>query len=91
MLIVVSYDIADDRRRTWVAKTMEDYGRRVQFSVFECFLEEDRLQKMKKTLAKFMDLSEDSVRIYRLCRKDRETIEVLGKGTVRAEEDVVVL
>jgi len=91
VLIVVSYDIADDRRRSWVAKTMEDYGRRVQFSVFECFLQEDRLQKMKTTLAKFMNLSEDSVRIYRLCRKDRETIEVLGKGTVHGEEDVVVL
>ena len=33
---VVSYDIPDNKRRTKVMKLLEGYGRRAQFSVFEC-------------------------------------------------------
>ena len=50
MFIVVAYDIIDDKRRNRVAKTMEDYGTRVQYSVFECVLEEEYLTEMVDTL-----------------------------------------
>ena len=40
-LIVVSYDIPDDRRRLRLANTLKDFGIRVQYSVFECRLEPD--------------------------------------------------
>ena len=43
MRIVVSYDISDDKRRRKVAKIMEGYGFRVQYSVFECDLEPKQL------------------------------------------------
>lgn len=33
MLIVVSYDIPNDRRRTRLAHTLKDFGERVQYSV----------------------------------------------------------
>lgn len=38
MFYLISYDIPDDRRRVRVAKTLKDYGDRVQYSVFECIL-----------------------------------------------------
>lgn len=91
MFYVVSYDVADDRRRSRVAKTMEDFGRRVQFSVFDCSLGDEALMKLRKRLQGLIDQETDSVRIYGLCQRCRSTIEVLGRGTVREDEDVVVL
>ena len=44
MLVLVVYDIPDDKRRTKLATFLEGYGRRVQYSVFECFMD---LQEMK--------------------------------------------
>lgn len=38
MLVVVSYDVREDRRRTRLAHTLKDFGERVQLSVFECRL-----------------------------------------------------
>lgn len=31
---LVAYDIVDDRRRTKIAKVLESYGDRIQYSVF---------------------------------------------------------
>jgi len=36
MLYLITYDIADDRRREDVATLLSGYGPRVQLSVFEC-------------------------------------------------------
>jgi len=55
-LIVVAYDIIDDKRRNRVAKTMEDYGTRVQYSVFECVLEEEKGMSERKVFC-FLSLS----------------------------------
>jgi len=43
MLIVVSYDIPDDRRRLQLSKALKDFGKRVQWSVFECHLDDRQL------------------------------------------------
>lgn len=91
MFVVVSYDVVEDRRRTKVAKFMEDYGRRVQKSVFDCVLDEDKLQRLKGLLGKLIDHETDSVRFYRICRSCRTGIEVMGRGTVRDDEDVIVV
>jgi CRISPR-associated protein Cas2 len=32
MLVVVTYDVPDDKRRLKLAKLLEGYGRRVQYS-----------------------------------------------------------
>jgi CRISPR-associated protein Cas2 len=45
MFYLVSYDIPDDRRRTRLAKLLKDYGGRVQYSVFECLLNQELLIK----------------------------------------------
>ena len=77
-LYVVSYDIPDDRRRTKVANLLKSYGERVQFSVFECWLDSAEIARLHDELAKRADLTEDSVRIY----KSTSDIRILGVGTV---------
>ena len=91
MFITVTYDIADDKRRRAVAKLMEAFGRRVQWSVFDCDLNEARLAELRRRLAMVMDLELDSVRFYRLCVRCRTAISVLGVGTVRDQDDVVIV
>jgi len=45
--VMVSYDIANDKRRSKIARTMEDYGTRVQYSVFEVNLKPSQVDKMR--------------------------------------------
>lgn len=88
MLVVIAYDIEDDRRRNRVAKTLEGYGDRVQESVFECWLEARQLGEVKAALAGLIDADRDRVRYYRLCRKD--TGRVLWDGLGAPPRDRLV-
>lgn len=91
MFYIVSYDIADDKRRSKVAKTLKDFGERVQKSVFECLLDKENLQKMINKLEKCIKEDEDSIRIYQLCNECRQEIKIIGKGTVTEDEDVYIV
>jgi CRISPR-associated protein Cas2 len=82
--LVVSYDISDDRRRTKVLNLLRDYGRHVQYSVFECRLDQRQVKKMKNRLSLVIDPS-DSIRIYSLCREDVGRIEIMGRGDCTPE------
>jgi CRISPR-associated protein Cas2 len=91
LYLVVSYDITEDRRRNRVAKLMENYGKRVQYSVFECLLQEYSLLQLQEQLQAILDFETDSVRFYRLCVRCRNAIEILGRGTTQHEEPFVIL
>jgi len=91
MFIVVSYDIPDDQRRTRLYKLLLNYGRRVQYSVFECLLDGKHFNELKKRVRKVIDAKEDSVRYYRLCHECTARIEVTqGKPKLEDEKVIVV-
>lgn len=79
--VVVSYDIPDDRKRRKVMKTLEGFGRRVQYSVFECRLAEKHLADLRRRLKKLTG-RQDSVRFYFIAADDVGRIEVLGHGQI---------
>ena len=91
MFYLVSYDIPNDRRRTKLAKTLKDYGDRVQYSVFECILDNRLLENMKQKITDLIDESEDSVRIYDLCADCEKNIVIMGQGVVSKDEEVYIL
>lgn len=91
MLYLVSYDIPDDRRRTRRAKTLKDFGDRVQFSVFECLLDAALLARMTARIRAVIAEDEDSVRIYSLCAGCERAIAIIGQGEVTKNEDVYIL
>ncbi len=91
MLILVSYDLPNDRRRTRLAHTLKDYGQRVQYSVFECNLEEAQLARLRSRVEKLIEVTEDSVRFYLLCRGCAERSEIQGLGVPTRDPDVYVL
>ena len=64
MLVVVVYDIPNDKRRTKLANFLEGYGRRIQYSVFECFLDLNEMQQLCQAIEKRVNAEEDNVRFY---------------------------
>lgn len=65
---LIAYDIANDRRRTQIAKLLERYGDRVQYSVFVVECNASRLLRLRVSLDKLIERSEDSVLICDLGR-----------------------
>jgi len=64
MMTLVVYDIADNRRRTKLATFLEGHGRRVQESVFECFLTLEEMRRLHQQVLRRIDPDEDNVRFY---------------------------
>lgn len=62
---VVAYDVADDKERSRVEKTLKGYGFRKQKSVFECRLGKSGLRNLVNQLEK-LNLKTGFVKIYRL-------------------------
>lgn len=78
-VIVISYDITNDRRRNKVAKKLLDYGRRVQYSVFELIYDDVILKKVLIDLKRIIKEEEDSIRCYRVCKSCSSAVEIIGK------------
>lgn len=80
MLVVISYDISDDRRRLRVAKLLEAFGSRVLESVFECDLTAAQYGQLERRLRKVLQTQHDRVRIYFLCADCRVQTRIFGEG-----------
>ena len=91
MLILVSYDIPDDRRRTRLAHVLKDFGQRVQYSVFECRLDPDQLERLRQRVLRRIDPERDNVRFYRLCATCAGEVEAHGIAQILEEPEVYIL
>lgn len=78
IFVVVTYDVADDRRRTKVMKMLEGYGQHVQESVFDCHLDRATYREMVGRLRKLIDAKSDNIRLYHLCQADVGRIKRMG-------------
>lgn len=66
-MVVVAYDISNDRRRAKAVKILERVGVRVNFSVFECMLTERQYESLRDKLLQVISLKEDTVVYYPIC------------------------
>jgi|TergutMp193P3_1026864.scaffolds.fasta_scaffold02082_1 CRISPR-associated protein Cas2 len=71
---IVSYDVSDDKRRAKVAKCLEGYGERMQFSVFRTFLSRRALARLRFELSQKMD-NTDGLLIIHLCPSCQSRIQ----------------
>ncbi|NEQ98815.1 MAG: CRISPR-associated endonuclease Cas2 [Cyanothece sp. SIO2G6] len=78
MLVLVTYDSPNDRRRLKLSNFLEGYGRRVQYSVFECFLTLHEMQILYRRVETIADKSEDNVRFYWLSREAVAQVKTIG-------------
>ena len=91
MLYIISYDIPDNKRRLKISEILLDFGRRVQYSVFEAYLDHCSLTTLKKRLRQVISDEDDSIRIYRLCGDCERHIEILGQGESSKPPSVYIL
>lgn len=95
-LVVVSYDVSTEspagrRRLRRVASVCEDYGRRVQNSVFECLVDSEQWVRFRARLLEEYDGAEDSLRFYFLGRNWRRRKEHHGaKRTPEPDDPLIV-
>lgn len=87
MWVLITYDVSTETpagrsRLRRVAKTCQDYGQRVQKSVFECTVNDVTYERMKRRLLKVVNEKEDSIRLYKLPEGRDKHVEEYGKGHV---------
>ncbi|RGF74143.1 CRISPR-associated endonuclease Cas2 [Ruminococcus sp. AF31-8BH] len=83
MLVLITYDVNTEtvsgkKRLRKVAKQCENYGRRVQNSVFECILDQAQSVVLKQSLIDIIDENVDSLRFYYLDNKYQTKVEHVG-------------
>ncbi len=81
--VVVSYDVdtttKEGRTRLRkVGRACLDFGQRVQFSVFECVVNEEQWVRLKARLLALHDPAKDSLRFYFLGSNFKRRIEHYG-------------
>ena len=96
MMVLVSYDVATSdpggaRRLRRVAKVCQNYGQRVQFSVFECMVDPAQWTRLRQSLIDEIDMEADSLRVYVLGANWRKRVEHVGaKETLDQEGPLIV-
>ena len=94
MHFLITYDITSNRMRLNVARILDDFGDRVQESVFELpNLDALNWNKCLKRLKDKIKLTgTDSIRVYILCDSCRKKIMLLGHGPKPMDDpDVIVI
>jgi len=89
-VLIVSYDIADDKLRTKFSKYLQRFGHRIQYSVFEI----DNSNKLLSNIAadiennfskRFSD--QDSVYIFKMS----SSCEIVRYGYAKHEEESIII
>lgn len=96
MLLLITYDVntetAEGRSRLRkVAKQCENYGRRVQNSVFECIVDQAQSVMLKSLLTDIIDDKVDSLRFYYLGNKYQTKVEHIGVDRGIAVDQPLIL
>ncbi|MDH4120524.1 MAG: CRISPR-associated endonuclease Cas2 [Deltaproteobacteria bacterium] len=96
MMVLVTYDVRTDspagqKRLRHVAKTCEDSGQRVQFSVFECLVDPAQWTMLRAKLIETIDPDEDSLRFYFLGANWKNRVEHVGAKPGYDPEGTIIL
>lgn len=86
-IILIIYDITDDKYRRNLVKILSSFGLRVQKSAFEARLDKRQYNKLLSKIEKFYRDS-DNIMIYRL--QEYEEVRVYGTEDYSAEEVIVI-
>lgn len=83
MMVLVSYDVntqdaAGRKRLRHVAKHCDNWGQRVQFSVFECLVDPAQWTALRAKLVATIDEEKDSLRFYFLGANWQRRVEHVG-------------
>ncbi len=83
--ILITYDISNDKRRTKLHNALLNYGTPVQYSVFECLLDEENEEKMWQAIKRIIRPRKDHVRCYYICQSCLKKFKSSGGAELLAE------
>lgn len=78
LFYLISYDVHCNKRRKKVSDLLEGYGKRVQYSVFECILTTRKYSELKRRLLPYINCQEDSLRFYPVSAHTLGSVDVWG-------------
>jgi CRISPR-associated protein Cas2 len=95
LLVLISYDVSIEnkgqKRLRRVAKACQNYGQRVQYSVFECDVDPAQWTKLRQQLIDEIDPEMDSLRFYFLGSNWKRRIEHVGaKKSIDFDEPLIL-
>ena len=96
MDILVTYDVetqekSGQKRLRKVATICQNFGQRVQKSVFECRVTQQQLEEMEHQLSRVIDKEKDSLRIYLLYGDRSRVVRVYGRDDYIDYDDPMIL
>jgi len=96
MLVLITYDVNTETpegrgRLRKVAKQCENYGQRVQNSVFECIMDTAKCREVQHKLEKIIDINKDSLRFYYLGDNYKSKILHIGAKTSFYVEETLII
>ena len=78
-MYLICYDMTSNRKRRKAAEILLDYGRRVQYSVFECEINRKQFEILYAKLAELSEGMDDgNIRIYQIAKEEMQKIAILG-------------
>ncbi|GAB4263921.1 CRISPR-associated endonuclease Cas2 [Thermincola ferriacetica] len=89
--IIIFYDIPNDRRRTKLAKKLQDYLDRIQFSVFAGKITLEQQEEIAEIIAKVINDEEDSVIMLEVCAKCMGKLKEQGTAKMYTEEGPIII
>lgn len=91
MIVLITYDITDPKRLNRMHKFLKEFGLNTQKSVFECDIDDVALKNIRRYCKENLDLSSDSVRIYKICSRCMKKVSVSGLGLKITQLDYLVV
>ena len=96
MLVLITYDVntqtpAGRKRLRQVSRACQNYGLRVQNSVFECEVDAGKLIIVKDNLIRLINTETDSLRFYNLGNKGQDKVDHIGaKPSFDVNEPLII-
>jgi len=96
MYVIIGYDVntmsAEGRKRLRkVSKACQNYGQRVQNSLFECCIDYGTFLKLKNELEKIINKETDSLRYYYLGNNWEKKVEHVGAKPSYNPQDILII
>lgn len=96
MMVLITYDVNTEseggkRRLRRVAKVCENFGQRVQNSVFECLVDPVQFTDLRFKVEKEIDKERDSLRYYLLGANWKRRVEHVGAKKTYDPEGIIML
>ncbi|MBA4395769.1 MAG: CRISPR-associated endonuclease Cas2 [Syntrophales bacterium] len=91
MITLVTYDITEPKRLNNMRKFLKEFGLRTQKSVFECDIDDIALKRIRAYCRDNLDMTRDSVRIYKICTRCINKVVISGTGLKVTQMDYMIV